>query len=629
MNIVRKKVIGWFILVDAPIVGICLMLALLFVDPQPITNILHYWWIAPIAIATRLLLFWVFRLYRWVWYYFGSKELIRLTEAVTLGSIAIAIIITIARVPAIPSVLVIDWMLNILLVGGFRFTLRVIKEDRAKQEQGYRKRKRTLLIGGGDAAEAVIKEIDRNPRLRYELIGCIDDDQSKIGQDIHEIPILGNSQYLPAIVKAYGVEEILIAIPSATGDEMRKIVEQCEKCQVSFRTLPGLYEFIDGSIDTKQIREVKIEDLLGREPHKLDLYVIASYLQGTTIMVTGAAGSIGSELCRQIAAFNPTSIVLFDHEESNIYDFEMELRYKFPELNIQLVIGNIQSEAEVNDVLSRYHPSTIFHAAAFKHVPLMEANPCKAVRNNITGSKILIDASDRYNVDRFVLISTDKAVNPTSVMGATKRVAEMLVQSKSQNSKTKFVAVRFGNVLGSRGSVVPLFNRQIARGGPVTVTDPETIRYFMTTSEAVQLILQAGSIGRGGEVFVLDMGKPVKILDLAKDMIRLSGLEEGKDIDIEFTGLRPGEKLYEELLTADELTDSTQYEKIYIARLDSVDLNGFKEKLQELEQLANNGRDEEIRVKLKDIVPAYIPRQNGAQESDTELEATNSVSAHS
>ena len=617
MKLIRRKVTGLFALADAPIVGACLVLALLFIDAHPATYLLQYWWLAPVAIVTRLLLFWLFRLYRWVWYYFGSKELIRLVEAVTLGSIAMSVILWTSEVPSIPSVLIIDWMLNILLVGGLRFTLRIIKERKAKQEQELRKRSRTLIVGAGDAAESVIREIDKNPRLHYQLIGCVDDDQTKVGQDIHEIPVLGTTQYIPAIVKAYGVEDILIAIPSASGEEMRRIVEQCEKCQVKFRTLPGLYELIDGTIDAKNIREVNIEDLLGREPHTLDLEKIASYLRGAKVLITGAAGSIGSELCRQISTFDPSMLILFDHEESNVYELELELRQKFPNLNMQIVIGNIQSKYEVDDAMSRYRPSTVFHAAAFKHVPLMEANPCKAVLNNIIGSMIVINAAHQYKVDRFVYISTDKAVNPTSVMGATKRVAEMLIQGKSLESDTKFVAVRFGNVLGSRGSVVPLFTRQIAQGGPVTVTDPETIRYFMTTSEAVQLILQAGSIGEGGEVFVLDMGKQVKILDLAKDMIRLSGLEEGKDIEIEFIGLRPGEKLYEELLTAEEMTDSTQYKKIFIAKLDKVELDGFSQKVEELEQLAIKGHDEGIRLKLKEIVPTYQSMQNGVPEYET------------
>lgn len=616
---VRRKRIGWFALVDGPIVGACIALAFLirFFGFEPASYLSQYWWIVPFAIVVRLLLFWLFRLYRWVWYYFSGKELIPLIEAVTLGSVAIGVVLWLAQVPSLISVLIIDWLLNIILVGGLRFFLRTGKELRAKQEQGLGKRKRTLIVGAGDAAEAIIREMDKNPRLGYQLVGCVDDDPTKVDQDIHQVPVLGTTQYLPAIVAAYGVEEILIAIPSASGAEMRQIVEQCEKSQVKFRTLPGLYALIDGSISARQIREVKIEDLLGREPYTLDLEKIASYLQGAKVLITGAAGSVGSELCRQIATFEPALLIFFDYEESNTYELELEMRRKFTDLNMKVIIGDIQNKPEVENMLNYYRPSTVFHAAAFKHVPLMELNPCEAVLNNIIGSKILIDAAHNYEVERFVLISTDKAVNPSSVMGATKRVAEMLIQGKSLGSKTKFVAVRFGNVMGSRGSVVPLFSRQIAQGGPVTVTHPEALRYFMTTSEAVQLILQAAGIGDGGEVFVLDMGRPIKILDLARDMIRLSGLEEGKDIEIEFTGLRPGEKLYEELLTAEERTDSTLYQKILIAKLDHVDPDGLAKRVNEMEQLALKGHAEEIRGKLKEIVPTYQPMRSEVPEHET------------
>jgi len=609
---------------DAPIVAACLAIALLLINVQPGTYLIRYWWLHPVVIVARLALFFVFRLYRWVWYYFGTKELVRLVQAVVLGSIPISLFLIFADVPSIPSVLAIDLMLNLLLVGGLRFGLRILKEYiqdyQGKKKRGLRKNKRTLIIGAGDAGEAVANEIIKNPRLHYDLVGFADDNPDSVGQDIHNVPVLGSTQYLQAIVKAYGVEEILIAIPSASGQQMRELVDECEKCQVTYRTLPGLHEFIDGSINANVIRDVNIDDLLGREAVSLDLDKISLYLGEETVLVTGAAGSIGSELCRQIATFNPSILVLFDHEESNIYDLEMELRNKFPHLTIQVMLGDVQRNIDIENMISGCRPSTIFHAAAYKHVPLMEANPSKAVLNNIMGSKILIDAADRYGINRFVMISTDKAVNPTSVMGTSKRVAEMLLQAKSLKSITKFVAVRFGNVLNSRGSVVPLFTRQIKEGGPLTVTDPDTIRYFMTIPEAVQLILQAGSIGNGGEVFVLDMGKPVRILDLAKDLIRLSGLEEGKDIEIKFTGLRPGEKLYEELLTAQEKIDSTQHEKIFIARLDQVNPDEIYPRIAELEQLALVGQNHKIRAKLKELVPNYTPMQNGTPAPKEETE---------
>jgi len=403
------------------------------------------------------------------------------------------------------------------------------------------------------------------------------------------------------------VNEIIIAIPSASGQSMRRIVDQCEQALVKFKTLPALHEIIDGEMTFSRIREVEVEDLLRREPYRPDLNGIGSYIKGSRILVTGAAGSIGSELCRQIATFDPALLIMFDIGENGLHELELEMNQQLPNLKMATVIGNVRSQEKADAMMDLYHPDIIFHAAAHKHVPMMEKNADEAVLNNILGTKVWIEAADRHGVKRFVFVSTDKAVNPTSVMGATKRVAGMMVQCKSRESATKFVVVRFGNVLGSNGSVVPLFKKQIARGGPVTVTHPDMVRYFMTIGEAARLIIEAGALGDGGEVFVLDMGQPVKIMDLARDMIKLSGLKEGEDIRIEFIGIRPGEKLYEEPLTQIEGTTATRHQGIFLAQMEEVDKESLGRGIEELERLAWNRDVQAIKEKLKELVPSYQP----------------------
>jgi len=416
---------------------------------------------------------------------------------------------------------------------------------------------------------------------------------------------LGTREDIPGIAKRYGVQEIIIAMPSAPGSVIRELVGICRQTKAELKTLPGLYELIDGQVTVNSIREVRVEDLLRREPVEVNLKEMSGYLKGHRVLVTGAGGSIGSELCRQVAGFNPSLLVLLGHDENPIFEIEQELRYKFPGLRLKTVIADVKDKVKINAVFDINKPQVVFHAAAHKHVPLMEANPEEAVKNNVLGTKNVADAADRAGTGIFVFISTDKAVNPTSVMGASKRVAEMLVQSMASKSDTCFTAVRFGNVLGSRGSVLPIFKEQLARGGPLTVTHPEMTRYFMTIPEAVQLVIQAGAMATGGEIFVLDMGEPVKIVDLAEDLIRFSGFEPYKDIDIEYTGIRPGEKLFEELLTAEEGTTATKHKRIYVAKANEIDEELLDEFICRFASRSWVENREELLVMLKELVPAY------------------------
>jgi FlaA1/EpsC-like NDP-sugar epimerase len=573
-------------------------------------NLAEFWWMVPLAIFVRVALFWLFGLYSWVWYYMGVREVLYLALAVSAGSVVLGGIGFAVSGSAFPeTLLVVDWLVVMALVGGERLSIRLWRDYQAKQLSPVSReaKRRLLIIGAGDAAEMITKEISKRSSLGYHLVGYVDDDLRKVGQSVHGTPVLGTTQDIPRIVSQHKIDEIVIAIPSASGESMRRIVAKCQESQVKFKTLPAIHELIDGQVTINRIREIEVEDLLRREPYKPDLKQSASYLKGSRILVTGAAGSIGSELCRQIAGFEPDLLILFDFSENNLYEVELEMRRQFPNLRMEAVIGDIRIKSKADLLMKLYHPDIIFHAAAHKHVPLMEKNPDEAVLNNILGTKVWIEAADQYGVKRFVFVSTDKAVNPTSVMGATKRVAGMMLQCKSRESQTKFVVVRFGNVLGSSGSVIPLFKKQIAQGGPITVTHPEIVRYFMTVGEAARLIIQAAALGDGGGIFVLDMGQPVKILDLARDMIKLSGLKEGEDIEIKFIGLRPGEKLFEEILTEMEGITATRYEKIFLARLEAVDKEKLVQGIAELEKLALCRDSQGIKRKLKELVPSYQP----------------------
>jgi FlaA1/EpsC-like NDP-sugar epimerase len=462
-------------------------------------------------------------------------------------------------------------MLNILVLGGLRFTVRfrrewVISRVNAKNTL----RQKILIVGAGAAGSMIVREIHRELAANYQPVGFIDDDPEKSGHTMHGVPILGGRSAIPNLIRQYEIDEVIIALPSASRQEIRDILEICQAAAVRIMLVPPVTEIINGMVSMKQLRDVDIEDLLGREPVRIDLAGIAGYLNHETVLITGAGGSIGSEICRQVARFNPQSLLLLGRGENSIYEIDQELAAAFPHLKREAIIADVRDRQKLAQVFVTYHPTVVFHAAAHKHVPLMEKEPDEAVKNNIFGTKNLAELADEFGCKRFVLISTDKAVNPTSVMGATKRVAELVIQDLSVRSQTKFMVVRFGNVLGSRGSVVPLFRKQIARGGPVTVTHPEMTRYFMTIPEAAQLVVQAGALGKGGEIFILDMGDPVKIVDLARELIRLSGLIPDKEIKIEFSGIRPGEKLTEELLTSDEGRLATKHERIYATQVHQV-----------------------------------------------------------
>ncbi len=519
-----------------------------------------------VGLPLYIVVYFYFGLYSRIWRYASVRELVAISAAVSVATSCLFGVMYVNPDIHFPrSVLVMVWLFNIVAVGGFRFAMRLAADvrRRGKNNAGHR---RTLVLGAGDAGHMLVAELAHHPELDYKLIGFLDDDPRKIGFKIAGLPVLGDLSLLDTFVQHQGISEIVIAMPSAPYTKIRELVKKCTALGIRPKTVPGLFRVIGNGIHISEVRDVQIEDLLPRPEIKTDISGIAGYVSGKAVLVTGAGGSIGSELSRQIAHFEPATLLLLGHGENSIYEIHREIVRDYPNLSVVPVIADIQDQQRIDQVFAQYKPNVVFHAAAHKHVPLMEYNPTEALKNNVLGTKNVAEAAHNHSVERFVMISSDKAVNPTNVMGATKRIAELVIQSINQRSKTKFMAVRFGNVLGSRGSVVPLFKEQIARGGPVTVTHPDIIRYFMTIPEAVSLVIQAGAMGGGGEVFVLDMGEPVKIVDLARDLITLSGLRPDEDIRIEFTGLRPGEKLFEELLTAEEGTVATQHKRIFVAQ---------------------------------------------------------------
>ena len=466
---------------------------------------------------------------------------------------------------------------------------------------------RVLIIGAGCAGEMVVKELEKNPQLNKKAVAIIDDDITRVGDKIFGIDIVGTRKSILKVVKLYNIDEIIFSIANISKKGKKEIIDICKNTNCKIKTIPGIYEIIDGKVDIKQVRDVDIEDLLGREPIEVDFNLMGSYIQDSTILVTGAGGSIGSELCRQIANIRPKKLIMLDNYENNLYSIQQELIRKYGDsIKMIAVVASIREQKRMEKIFDKYRPEVVFHAAAHKHVPLMENSPGEAIKNNIFGTLNVAMLSSKYNVKRFLLISTDKAVNPTNVMGATKRAAEMIIQSLNEESRTEFVAVRFGNVLGSNGSVIPLFKKQIEEGGPVTVTHPNIIRYFMTIEEAVGLVIQAGGMAKGGEIFVLDMGEQVKILDLAKNLIKLSGFEPDVDIKIVFTGLRPGEKLYEELLMSEEGLLDTKHKKIFIGRPIDFDKNDLQKYLIELRDIVLEEDDELMEQAMKNLVPTFI-----------------------
>jgi FlaA1/EpsC-like NDP-sugar epimerase len=556
-------------------------------------------------VPVKVLVFHFLRLDRGWWRYVSIRDVTRLAAANLVGSVFGCLALLGLAPEGLPrSIYVLDFLVCLGMTAAARVTVRLVFEFSRLPNLGTKKR--TLIYGAGDAGVTLLREIHQNPALAYEIVGFIDDDPAKAGSFIHRVKVFGNGAALPFIVASQAIETVLIALPSATGTQMTDILNRCHEAGISYKTIPGLAEVIEGNGLAAQIRDVAVEDLLGRNPVRLEENQIRGTLQGKVVLVTGAAGSIGSELCRQIARFHPAGIVGFEIAESPLFEIDREMRQSFPQTPFYPEIGSIQNRTRLDEVLRQYAPSVVYHAAAYKHVPLMEAHVFEAIENNVFGTYNLAMAAVEHGVEDFVMISSDKAVRPTSVMGATKRVAELLLLAL-QNGRTKYVAVRFGNVLGSNGSVIPIFKKQIAAGGPVTVTHPDMRRFFMTIPEACQLVLQAAVIGEGGQICVLDMGEPVKIVDLARNLILLSGLRPDEDIKMEFTGMRPGEKLYEELNTTLEDTAPTAHEKIRIFTGNGMpedDIETWLDRLREACETRDVGR---LVVALKEIVLDYNP----------------------
>jgi FlaA1/EpsC-like NDP-sugar epimerase len=581
------------------------------IPPQTYLNIMIE--TIPLVLIFRMISFIIFRLHKSIWTYASVRDLIQILKAVTTSSVIIFIIVMLQDKGHPRSIFIIDWLLLVTGLCGLRFFIRITRPLRQQQNKTNGKRKRVLIVGAGDAGETILREMIYRYKGSYEAVGLIDDDPKKKNKYIHGVAVLGTKKDIPEIVKNKNIDEIIIAIPSSKPAEMRSIVDYCIKSRASYKTIPKISELVDGSIKVSKLREVKLEDLLRREEVVIDTEKIGNYIKGKRVLITGACGSIGSELSRQVAKFDPQELILFEKSENSLFYFDMELSQSYNGLNKFPIIGDICDRQRVREVFAKHRPHIIFHAAAHKHVPLMEINAFEAIKNNVFGTKVLAEEAINFCVERFVMLSTDKAVNPTSFMGVSKRIAEMLITALADKNGTKFMAVRFGNVLGSEGSVIPTFKRQIERGGPVTITHPETKRYFMTIPEAAGLVIEAGFMGQGGEVFILEMGSQVKILDLARDLIRLSGLEPGKDIEIVFTGLRPGEKLYESLFENDEILMKTQHEKIMAVMRTGTNGRNIFQDLDDLQKIVQIQSYDSLLQKIKEIVPAY--KQNPAISS--------------
>jgi len=580
----------------------------------------------PLLIGIKVVIFFFLELHQGMWRYTSVSDLGNVIRASSVASAFIIVLILFSQGFGgySRSVFILDWGLTVILIGGYRLGIRLYfsvldQDERVPLRWKYifsfldkerRVFKKLLIIGAGDCGEKIYREIHDNSQLGYQVVGFMDDDPGKARRKIHGIPVLGHTDQLKSAIQKMNVEELLIAIPSASSIQMRAIIAHCKEAGVPFKTVPGMGELIDGRVTVKSIRDVAYRDLLGRETVRLDEERIGAYLKGAKVLVTGAGGSIGSELCRQICRFKPDTLILYERAESALFEIDLELKENYPQVKIIPALADIRDRQQLSRVFSDTGPRVVFHAAAYKHVPMMELHPWKAVKNNIFGTRNVVEISKECLVDRFVFVSTDKAVRPVNVMGASKRVAELLVQGQNgfDSMGTKFMTVRFGNVVGSVGSVVPIFKKQIEKGGPVTVTDPEMTRYFMTIPESCQLILQAGAMGEGGEIFVLDMGTPVKIDDMARDLIRLSGYEPDVDIEIAYIGLRPGEKLYEELITEGEGIVPTSHEKIMVIRGQASDQERLNARIDELAPLAYEQDTEGLRLKLQEVVEVYEPR---------------------
>ncbi|MDD5831751.1 MAG: nucleoside-diphosphate sugar epimerase/dehydratase [Lachnospira sp.] len=563
--------------------------------------------VIPFTIVT-LIIFWCFRMYHSLWQYASIAELYKIVEACVVAELAHLCVTSFMGWMLPRSCYFTSGVFLIVAMSASRFMYRLLRqlinEYRHTSEQ-----LKIMIIGAGEATSVLMREISNSRYLDNSKVVCIiDDDLGKVGKYIRGVKIVGTRDHIKEYARYYDIDEIIFAIPSASTKDKREILNICKETSCNLKILPGVYQMVDGEINIKDLRNVDVLDLLGRDPVKVDIESIMGYVKDKTVLVTGGGGSIGSELCRQIVSHKPKCLVIFDIYENNAYDIQQELKIKYPDANVVTLIGSIRNTSRLESVFEQYKPDIVYHAAAHKHVPLMEVSPNEAIKNNVVGTWNVAKMADKYGVKKFVMISTDKAVNPTNVMGATKRICEMIIQSFNEKSKTDFVAVRFGNVLGSNGSVIPLFKRQIEAGGPVTVTHPDIIRYFMTIPEAVSLVLQAGAYAKGGEIFILDMGEPVKIDDLAKNLIRLSGYTLGVDMEIKYTGLRPGEKLYEELLMNEEGMQDTDNKLIHIGRPIEFDKEHFYEKLEELKEMAYAEDSADIRKKIMEVVDTYHPQ---------------------
>ena len=565
--------------------------------------------VAPVYTVVCLVIFTFFRLYRSLWEYASIDELRYIILAAVAAAAGGCVISNLMGVYLPRSLPVLNGVFLFLGLTGERYAYRVARRWRNRLSES--RLRPTMLIGAGAGGAMALQELHTSSHSQNRVVCIIDDDPAKKGSLLKGVEVIGGREEILRAVERFGVTDIILAIPTASQKDKRDIIDICQKTSCRLQTLPSLYQLASGQVSVKQIRDVKVEDLLGRDRVQVNLGEIGAYIQGKTVLVTGGGGSIGSELCRQVARQQPKQLIIFDIYENNAYAIQQELKYRYPELDLVVLIGSVRDKERVEQVFDFYRPEIVCHAAAHKHVPLMEDSPNEAVKNNVFGTLNVAKMADIYGVESFVLISSDKAVNPTNVMGASKRICEMIVQVLSQHSRTRFVAVRFGNVLGSNGSVIPLFRSQIERGGPVTVTHRDIVRYFMTISEAVSLVLQACVYAKGGEVFVLDMGEPVRIDDLARKMIRLSGFEPDVDIPIVYTGLRPGEKLYEELLMQDEGLDKTPNELIFIGHFNDFDRERLIERLEELEEASRSNSDH-IRDLIRQLVKTYHPAGEGA-----------------
>lgn len=608
-QIVHRRIVLIIFDIMTVCVSSIIPLWLRFIDEETIPDVYigSAWDFLLINIVITLIIFYLFKLYQSLWAFAGPTEAQNIVAACFLCAVLNYGGMKLLRFP-IPRSYFFMYALVLTAITTFgRFSYRFIRSIKHKA-QNKKNASKVMVIGAGEAGNTVIKELVNSTYCTMSVKCIIDDNSNKWGQFIQGIKIVGGRDKIIESAAFYGIDEIIIAIPSANRATMRELVEICKETNCKLRTLPGIYQLVNGEVNVSKLRDVDVEDLLGRDPIKVDMESIYNYVKGKIILVTGGGGSIGSELCRQIAGHDPKQLIIVDIYENNAYDIQQELKYKYPELDLVVLIASVRNTNRMNDIMEKYHPDIIYHAAAHKHVPLMEDSPNEAIKNNVFGTWKTAQAAVQYGVKKFVMISTDKAVNPTNIMGASKRICEMIIQTYNRHYDTEFVAVRFGNVLGSNGSVIPLFKRQIAAGGPVTVTHPDIIRYFMTIPEAVSLVLQAGVYAKGGEIFVLDMGEPVKILDLAKNLIRLSGYKVDEDIKIEFTGLRPGEKLYEELLMNEEGLTDTENKLIHIGKPIEFDEVKFYAQLYNLEK-AVDMECEDVRPMIQEIVPTYVPKK--------------------